>query len=56
MVVFSDGEDLNSEYKENDVIKAAEALAVLRLRDRLHAGTNIDPFLAKFTEGNNGEI
>ncbi len=56
MVVFSDGEDLNSAYKKDDVIKASEGLS------RFHAyGIDYmpvfdkDKFLTSFTEGNFGE-
>jgi outer membrane protein OmpA-like peptidoglycan-associated protein len=57
MVVFSDGEDLNSDYKSDDVFKAMEGLA----RFNTYAidympGAAIDKFLATFAEQNNGEI
>ncbi|OGW28312.1 MAG: hypothetical protein A2X59_10395, partial [Nitrospirae bacterium GWC2_42_7] len=57
MVVFSDGEDLNSAYKEKDVIRATEGLA----RFNAYAidympGLATDKFLKTFAEENRGEI
>ena len=57
MVVFSDGEDLNSAYKSNDVFKATEGLA----RFNAYAidympGPETDRFLMTFAERNHGEI
>ena len=57
MVVFSDGEDLNSACKSQDVLRAAEGV------DRFHAyaidympGATKDKLLTSFAEGNHGEI
>jgi outer membrane protein OmpA-like peptidoglycan-associated protein len=57
MVVFSDGEDLNSAYKESDVFKAMEGLT----RFNAYAidfmpGNAIDKFLTAFSERSQGEI
>ncbi|MBU1397964.1 MAG: OmpA family protein, partial [Proteobacteria bacterium] len=57
MVVFSDGEDINSEYKENEVTRVAEgvgrfnAYAIDYMPD---AAT--DKFLMAFAEQNRGQI
>lgn len=57
MVVFSDGEDLNSAYDEEDVIKAAEGVGRFRAYGIDYMpGTKTDKFLREFTEGNNGGI
>lgn len=57
MVVFSDGEDLNSSVKRDDVLKAAKGAG------RLNAyavdympSKEIDDFLKKFTTGNHGQV
>ena len=57
MVVFSDGEDLNSAYKQDDVLKTMEGLA----RFNAYAidympGTATDKFLSTFAEQNHGQI
>ena len=57
MVVFSDGEDINSSYSSEDVFKATEAVKGFNAYaiDYMPAeGT--DPFLRKFAEDNRGEI
>ncbi len=56
MVVFSDGEDLNSSYKERDVISAAENIGRFRAYGIDYMpGAEKDQFLSQFTEGHNGE-
>ncbi len=57
LVVFSDGEDLNSSFRESDVRMAASGLG------RFHAygidympGPEIDPFLTELSESNHGEV
>ena len=57
MVVFSDGEDINSVYNRDAVIGATEGLA----RFDAYAidfmpGATIDAFLKSFAEGNHGQI
>jgi len=57
MVVFSDGEDLNSSYKGADVLKAAqgkESFNAYAIDYMQGAGT--DKFLAKFASDNHGQI
>ena len=57
MVVFSDGEDLHSAYKREDVLAAAKKLKKFNAYaiDYL-PGPEIDEFLAKFAKDNNGQI
>jgi outer membrane protein OmpA-like peptidoglycan-associated protein len=57
MVVFSDGEDINSAYKSDVVLKAVEGLS----RFNAYAidfmpVTTTDKFLKSFAEGNHGQI
>jgi outer membrane protein OmpA-like peptidoglycan-associated protein/Mg-chelatase subunit ChlD len=57
MVVFSDGEDINSAYKSDAVLKVMEGLA----RFNAYAidfmpSTATDKFLKSFAEGNHGQI
>ncbi len=57
MVVFSDGEDLNSAYKERDVISAAEGIGRFQAYGIDYMpGAEKDQFLTQFTEGHSGEI
>jgi len=55
MVVFSDGEDLNSAYKREDVVKAAQGLFNAYAIDFM-PGPGKDKFLTKFTSQNHGQI
>jgi outer membrane protein OmpA-like peptidoglycan-associated protein len=57
MVVFSDGEDLNSAYKRDDVLKATEGLARFNAYaiDYMPV-TTTDKFLTTFAERNHGQI
>ncbi len=56
MVVFSDGEDLNSAFKERDVISAAEGIGRFQAYGIDYMpGAEKDQFLTQFTEGHNGE-
>ena len=57
MVVFSDGEDLNSAYKSDDVFKATEGLARFNAYaiDYMPVSTT-DKFLTTFSERNHGQI
>jgi outer membrane protein OmpA-like peptidoglycan-associated protein len=57
MVVFSDGEDVNSAYKRDTVIRAAEGLAHFSAYaiDFMPRPAT-DPFLKSFAEGNHGQI
>ncbi len=57
MVVFSDGEDLNSAYKRDDVLKATEGLARFNAYaiDYMPVATT-DKFLTTFAERNHGQI
>lgn len=57
MVVFSDGEDLNSAFKERDVFEAAEGAGRFRAFgiDYMPVPEK-DPFLTAFTEGRSGEL
>lgn len=57
MVVFSDGEDINSEYKENEVTRVAEGVG----RFNAYAidympGDSTDKFLMAFAKQNRGQI
>jgi outer membrane protein OmpA-like peptidoglycan-associated protein len=57
MVVFSDGEDVNSAYKRDTVIRAAEGLthfSAYAIDFMPRPAT--DPFLKSFAEGNHGQI
>jgi len=57
MVVFSDGEDLNSSYKSADVLKAAqgkESFNAYAIDYMQGAGT--DKFLAQFANENHGQV
>jgi len=57
MVVFTDGEDLNSSYKSADVLKVAqgkESFNAYAIDYMQGAGT--DKFLAKFANENHGQI
>jgi outer membrane protein OmpA-like peptidoglycan-associated protein/Mg-chelatase subunit ChlD len=57
MVVFSDGEDLNSAFKSDDVFMATEGLARFNAYSIDYMpGPEIDKFLKKFAEDNHGEI
>jgi outer membrane protein OmpA-like peptidoglycan-associated protein len=57
MVVFSDGQDINSHYKENDVLKAmGTTTGFYGYAIDYMPETDVDPFLKKFAEGNRGEI
>ncbi len=55
MVVFTDGEDINSAYKSGDVKKAAEGIANLETYaiDYMPGG-QVDPFLQSFTKAHGG--
>jgi outer membrane protein OmpA-like peptidoglycan-associated protein len=57
MVVFSDGEDLNSSYTENDVFKTAQSLERFNAYaiDYL-ARPETDKILTKFARDNSGQI
>ncbi len=55
MVVFTDGEDINSAYPQGDVKKAAEGISKLEVYGIDYMpGDQKDPFLASFTQGHNG--
>jgi outer membrane protein OmpA-like peptidoglycan-associated protein/Mg-chelatase subunit ChlD len=57
MVVFSDGEDINSSYSKDDVLKATElakGFSAYAIDYMPEAGVN--PFLRQFAEGNQGEV
>jgi outer membrane protein OmpA-like peptidoglycan-associated protein/Mg-chelatase subunit ChlD len=57
MVVFSDGEDINSSYSSEDVFKATEAGKGFNAYAIDYMPTEgTDPFLSKFAEDNQGEI
>jgi outer membrane protein OmpA-like peptidoglycan-associated protein len=57
MVVFSDGEDLNSAYKESDVFTAMEGVAGFHgYAIDYMPGSGTDKFLAAFAERNHGQI
>jgi len=57
MVVFSDGEDLNSSYKPEDVLKAAQGIESFNayVIDYMK-GAGTDKFLARFAAENRGQI
>ncbi len=57
MVVFSDGEDINSAYKRDDVFEATEGLARFNAYaiDYMPVKTT-DKFLTTFSEQNHGQI
>ena len=55
MVVFTDGEDINSAYPEADVKKAAEGIAKLEIYGIDYMpGEKMDPFLTSFAKDNGG--
>lgn len=57
MVVFSDGEDLNSAYKREDVLKVAQGMEGFNAYAiDYHEGAATDKFLAKFAGDNRGQI
>jgi outer membrane protein OmpA-like peptidoglycan-associated protein len=57
MVVFSDGEDLNSAYKRDDVFKAAQGVGLFNAYAiDFMPGSGKDRFLTKFTSENHGQI
>lgn len=57
MVVFSDGEDINSSYSKDDVLKAMEvAKGFNAYAIDYMPSAETDPFLKKFAEGNQGEV
>jgi outer membrane protein OmpA-like peptidoglycan-associated protein len=57
MVVFTDGEDINSAYPEVDVKKAAEGISKLEVYgiDYMPGG-GMDPFLSSFSQENSGRV
>ena len=57
MVVFTDGEDLNSSYNRDDVLKAAHGIEGFNAYaiDYME-GATIDKFLSKFANENRGQI
>jgi outer membrane protein OmpA-like peptidoglycan-associated protein/Mg-chelatase subunit ChlD len=57
MVVFSDGEDLNSAYKRDDVVKAAQGVGAFNAYAiDFMPGPGKDRFLSKFASENHGQI
>jgi outer membrane protein OmpA-like peptidoglycan-associated protein len=57
MVVFSDGEDLNSAYKRDDVFKAVQGVGSFSAYAiDFMPGPGKDKFLSKFTSENHGQI
>ncbi len=57
MVVFTDGEDINSSVKDDDVIEAARNIPNFGAYSVDYMPTkNLDKFLASFAKGNNGHI
>jgi outer membrane protein OmpA-like peptidoglycan-associated protein len=57
MVVFSDGEDLNSAYKRDDVYKTAEGVGSFSAYAiDFMPGSGKDSFLSKFSSENHGQI
>jgi outer membrane protein OmpA-like peptidoglycan-associated protein/Mg-chelatase subunit ChlD len=55
MVVFTDGEDINSAYPETDVKKAAEGISKLEVYGIDYMpGEKMDPFLTSFAKDNGG--
>jgi len=55
MVVFTDGEDINSAYSEAEVQKAAEGISKLEVYGIDYMpGDQKDPFLASFTQAHDG--
>jgi outer membrane protein OmpA-like peptidoglycan-associated protein/Mg-chelatase subunit ChlD len=55
MVVFTDGEDINSAYPETDVKKAAEGISKLEVYGIDYMpGEKMDPFLNAFAKDNGG--
>jgi len=57
MVVFSDGEDLNSAYNRDDVFKAAQGVGPFNAYAiDFMPGAGKDRFLTKFTSQNKGQI
>jgi len=57
MVVFSDGEDLNSAYKRDDVFKAAQGVGSFNAYAiDFMPGSGKNSFLTKFTSQNHGQI
>lgn len=57
MVVFSDGQDINSSYSKDDVLKAMEVAKGFNAYaiDYMPAAET-DPFLKQFAEGNQGQV
>jgi outer membrane protein OmpA-like peptidoglycan-associated protein/Mg-chelatase subunit ChlD len=57
MVVFTDGEDINSAYAQDDVSAAAEGITQLEIYGVDYMpGTGIDPFLKSLAEQNGGKM
>ncbi len=57
LVVFSDGEDLNSAYKDTDVLNAVKGIGRFRAFGIDYMPVQFkDPFLTDFAEKNNGEL
>ena len=57
MVVFTDGEDINSAYPEADVKKAAESIAKLEVYGIDYMpGSRMDPFLSSFSKEHGGRV
>ncbi|MBU1712561.1 MAG: VWA domain-containing protein, partial [Proteobacteria bacterium] len=57
MVVFSDGEDINSAYKESEVIGAADGLGRFNAYTIDYMpGNSTDKFLIAFAEQNRGQV
>lgn len=57
MVVFTDGEDINSAYPQRDVKKAADGISKLEVYGIDYMpGDQKDPFLASFAQEHNGRI
>ena len=57
MVVFSDGEDLNSAFKREDVQKAAKRVKKFNAYAIDYMpGAKTDKFLTEFASGNRGQI
>lgn len=57
MVVFTDGEDINSAYPEEDVKKAAEGIAKLEVYGIDYMpGSRMDPFLSSFSKEHGGRV
>jgi outer membrane protein OmpA-like peptidoglycan-associated protein len=57
MIVFSDGEDLNSEVKKDDVIKAAQGVGQFNAYGiDFMPSPKTDEFLSSFTTQNHGQV